>query len=132
MSEGWGDRKIHWQITHEGKIRLGIAGVPGKHHQDCDTEVFFTPERFGRWTHLAVVFDQQAKEVRHYANGMLLAKIALKDNAPLKPGIAELGNWNDRRSIGNGVAIRHLSGTMDEFALWDRVLGESEIAAMSR
>jgi hypothetical protein len=132
MSEGWGDRKIHWQITHEGKIRLGIAGLPGKHHQDCDTEVFFTPERFGRWTHLAVVFDQQAKEVRHYANGTLLAKIALKDNAPLKPGIAELGNWNDRRSIGNGVAIRHLSGTMDEFALWDRVLGESEIAAMSR
>ena len=80
--------------------------------------------------HLAVVFDPQSKEVRHYANGSLLAKIALKDAAPLKPGIAELGNWNDRRSTG--VAIRHLSGTMDEFALWDRVLSEAEIKAMGR
>lgn len=132
MSEGWGDRKIHWQITREGKIRLGIAGAAGKGHQDCDTEVFFTPERFGRWMHLTVVFDPQTKEVRHYANGSLLDKIALKDAAPLKPGVAELGNWNDRRSIGNGIAIRHLSGTMDEFALWDRVLGEAEIQAMAR
>jgi len=130
MSEGWSDRKIHWQIVRDGKIRLGIAGGPGQHNQDCDTEVFFTPERFGRWTHLAVVFDPQAKEVRHYANGSLINKIALKDTSPLKPGIAELGNWNDRRTTG--VAIRHLSGTMDEFALWDRVLGEEEIKAMAR
>lgn len=130
MSEGWSDRKIHWQIVRDGKIRLGIAGAPGQHHQDCDTEVFFTPERFGRWMHLAVVFDPQAKEVRHYANGTLLAKIPLKDNSPLKPGIAELGNWNDRRTTG--VAIRHLSGTMDEFALWDRALSDREIAQIGR
>ena len=130
MSEGWGDRKIHWQIVRDGKIRLGMAGAIAQPHQDCDTEVFFTPERFGRWTHLAVVVDPQAKEVRHYANGTLLAKSPLKNLSPLKPGIAELGNWNDRRT--NGVAIRHLSGTMDEFALWDRVLTEAEIKAMAR
>lgn len=130
MSESWGERRIHWQIVRDGRIRLGIAGGAGQHHQDCDTEVFFTPERFGRWMHLAVVFDPQSKEVRHYANGSLLAKIALKDPSPLKPGIAELGNWNDRRSTG--VAIRHLSGTMDEFALWDRVLSEAEIKTMGR
>lgn len=130
MSEGWNDRKIHWQIVRDGKIRLGIAGVAGKHHQDCDTEVFFTPERFGRWTHLAMVFDPASKEVRHYANGSLLARIPLHDASPLKPGIAELGNWNDRRTTG--VAIRHLSGTMDEFALWDRALSDAEIAAMGR
>lgn len=80
----------------------------------------FTPERFGRWLHLAVVFDPAAKEVRHYANGGLLARLPLKDASPLKLGIAELGNWNDRRT--GSVAIRHLSGAMDEFALWDRAL----------
>ena len=130
MSESWGERRIHWQIVRDGRIRLGIAGGSGQHHQDCDTEVFFTPERFGRWMHLAVVFDPPAKEVRHYANGSLLATIALKDPSPLKPGIAELGNWNDRRTTG--VAIRHLSGTMDEFALWDRVVSEAEIKAMGQ
>ncbi len=129
MSESWGDRKVHWQITREGKIRLGVAGKANVHHVDYDTPVFFTPERFGRWMHLAVVFDTIAKEIRHYANGDLLARLPLKDASPLKLGIAELGNWNDRRHQG-GVAIRHLSGAMDEFALWDRALSDAEISAL--
>lgn len=130
MSEGWNERKIHWQINREGKIRLGVAGSMGKGHVDYDTPVYFTPERFGRWMHLAVVFDPTAKEVRHYANGTLLARLPLKDTSPLKLGIAELGNWNDRRTTN--VAIRHLSGAMDEFALWDRVLTDLEIKALAK
>lgn len=131
MSEGWGDRKVHWQITREGKIRLGVAGRQGKGHTDYDTPVFFTPERFGRWMHLAVVFDPGTGEVRHFANGSLLARLPLKDPSPLKIGIAELGNWNDQRKTG-GVAIRHLSGALDEFALWDRALGDAEIEKMAK
>ena len=130
MSEGWGDRKVHWQITRDGRIRLGVAGKGNEHHVDYDTPVYFTPERFGRWMHLAVVFDPVAKEIRHYANGDLQARLSLKDASPLKVGIAELGNWNDRRS--KGVAIRHLSGAMDEFALWDRALSDAEISALGR
>jgi hypothetical protein len=131
MSEGWGERRVHWQITREGAIRLGVAGPPHGRHHDYDTRVFFTPERLGRWMHLAVVFDPQAMEVRHYAEGVLLARLPMKDASPLRPGIAELGNWNDNRS-NTGVAIRHLSGAMDEFALWDRALSEAEIAALAR
>ncbi|WP_395740163.1 LamG-like jellyroll fold domain-containing protein [Prosthecobacter sp.] len=131
MSEGWGDRKTHWQITREGKVRLGVAGGSGAGHVDHDTPVFFTPERFGRWTHLAVVFDPATRQVRHYANGELLTRSDIRDPAPLKIGIAELGNWNDRRSSG-GVAIRLLSGAMDEFALWDRALSDAEIAALAK
>jgi hypothetical protein len=131
MSEGWGERKVHWQITRDGKVRLGIAGSAGAHHADHDTPVFFTPERFGRWTHLAVVFDPATQEVRHYANGELLTRSSLKATQALKIGIAELGNWNDGRKSG-GVAIRHLSGAMDEFALWNRALSDAEIAALAR
>lgn len=130
MSERWGDRKVHWQITREGKVRLGVAGSHGVGHADHDTDVFFTPERFGRWTHLAVVFDLATKEVRHYANGELLTHSRLKETAPLKIGIAELGNWNDHST--RAVAIRHLSGAMDEFSLWDRVLSDTEIAALAK
>lgn len=130
MSERWGERKVHWQITREGKVRLGVAGSRGVGHADHDTDVFFTPERFGRWTHLAVVFDPATKEVRHYANGELLAHSPLKEVAPLKIGIAELGNWSDRST--GAVAIRHLSGAMDEFSLWDRVLSHAEIAALAK
>ncbi|MFC5458004.1 LamG-like jellyroll fold domain-containing protein [Prosthecobacter fluviatilis] len=131
MSEGWGDRKTHWQIMRDGRVRLGIAGGGGAAHVDHDTPVLFTPERFGRWTHLAVVYDPATKEVRHYVNGELLTRSGLKDTTPLKIGIAELGNWNDRRSSG-GVAIRLLSGAMDEFAFWDRALSDEEIAGLAR
>lgn len=131
MSESWGDRKIHWQIVREGKVRLGVAGSRNQGHTDNDSPVLFTPERFGRWMHLAVVFDPVKKEVRHYADGSLTARNPLKDISPLKLGMAELGNWNDHRGNG-GVAIRHLSGAMDEFALWDRVLSDAEIAALAR
>ncbi|MCP5557400.1 MAG: FecR domain-containing protein [Verrucomicrobiaceae bacterium] len=129
MSESWGDRKVHWQITREGKVRLGVAGRGSVKHADYDTAVFFTPERLGRWTHLAVVFDPSTQEARHYANGELIARLPLKDASPLKLGVAELGNWSDRRNQG-GVAIRHLSGAMDEFALWDRALSSAEIAQL--
>ena len=131
MSEGWGDRKVHWQITREGVVRLGVAGSDGARHRDYDGPVFFKPERIGQWTHLAVVFDPDRKEVRHYADGDRLATLKLIDATPLKIGMAELGNWNDRRNSG-GVAIRHLSGAMDEFALWDRVLRDDEIAALAK
>ncbi len=130
MSEKWGDRKVHWQITRDGRVRLGIAGSNGARHADHDTPVLFTPEHFGRWTHLAVVFDPVAGEVRHYANGELLTRSTLKDTEALKIGMAELGNWNDRST--GGVAIRHLSGAMDEFALWDRALSDAEIAALAK
>lgn len=131
MSESWGDRRVHWQITHEGRVRLGVAGQAAERHVDYDTPVLFGPERFGRWTHLAVVFDPDAREVRHYADGELLARLPMGDASPLRLGIAELGNWNDQRRQG-GVAIRHLSGAMDEFALWQRPLAADEIRALAR
>lgn len=131
MSEGWGQRRVHWQITREGKVRLGVAGAASARHTDYDSPVLFTPERFGRWLPLAVVFDPEKNEVRHYANGGLAARLPIKDASPLSIGIAELGNWNDLHSP-SGVAIRHLSGTMDEFALWDRALSDTEIAALAQ
>ncbi|MCF7786813.1 MAG: LamG domain-containing protein [Prosthecobacter sp.] len=93
--------------------------------------MFFTPERFSQWTHLAIVLDPFTQEALHYANGVLLTPSRLKDITLLKIGIAELGNWNDRRNQGC-VAILHLSSAMDEFALWDRVLSDVEIASLTQ
>ena len=128
MCEGWGGGKVHWQITREGKVRLGIASRDNKPHTDYDTPALFTPERFGRWMHLTVVYDPAAKEVRHYANGELVAKLPVKSIFPLHLGMAELGNWNDGHA--DRVAIRHLSGAMDEFALYARALSVAEVEAL--
>lgn len=61
----------------------------------------------------------------------MLTRSRLKEVTLLKIGIAEPGIWNERRNQGGG-AIRHLSGAMDEFALWDRVLSDVEIASLTK
>lgn len=132
MSEGWGNRKIHWQITRNGCVRLGIAGSNEARHSDYDTPPIFPPERFGRWTHLAVVFDPATRQVRHYADGAQVASLPMQDASPLRPGVAEIGNWSDHRNLKGTVPIRHLSGAIDEFALWQRALNLEEIGQLYR
>ncbi len=131
MSDGWQNRKIHWQIFDDGRIRLGVAssGSQGDHY---DSPIYFTPERFGSWVHLAVVFDSAALEVRHFANGTLLATLPMRDSSPLNIGIAELGNSVKSTSASEIFNIRQLSGAIDEFALWDRALSDAEIAAFAQ
>jgi hypothetical protein len=130
MCEGWSNRNIHWQITREGKLRLGVAGIQGKGHHDYDTAALFTPERFGQWMHLATVFDPVAREVRHYINGTLQAREPVKNLFPLRLVTADLGNWNNG-TRSDRTAIRHFSGAMDEFAIYTRVLNNAEIAALA-
>ncbi len=131
MVEGYSNGGIHWQITREGKLRLGIAGRGGKPSRDHDTPALFTPERFGQWLHLATVIDPTAKEVRHYVNGDLAARVPRVDVFPVSLGVADLGNWNDG-GRSDRVAIRHFSGTMDEFMLFSRALTEAEISKLAR
>lgn len=131
MVEGFKDGALHWQITRDGRLRLGIAGRDGKRHADYDTAAVFQPERFGQWLHLATVYDPQRREVRHYLNGERLARLPVPEVFPLRLGLAELGNWNDT-TRPDRVAIRHFSGAMDEFLLHRRALGDAEIAALAR
>lgn len=126
MSDDWIHRRIHWQILDNGRIRFGAA-VFGHNGDHYDSPVYFTPERFGSWVHLAVVFDPAAKELRHYANGTLLSRLPLVDSSPLKIGLAELGNWNIANDHDGTFNIRYLKGAMDEFALWNRALSDDEI-----
>jgi len=130
MGEGWGNRNVHWQITRDGRLRLGVAGQLNAGHQDYDTPAIFTPERFGQWLHLATVFDPVAREVRHYVNGEQQSRAAIKTLFPLRLSLAELGNWNNG-TRGDRTAIRHFSGAMDEFALYRRALAPEEIARLA-
>jgi ferric-dicitrate binding protein FerR (iron transport regulator) len=130
MTEGYAHGAAHWQITHEGKLRLGIAGRDGKPSRDHDSPAIFTPERFGQWLHLATTIDPVAKEVRHYMNGNLIARVSRENNFPVQLTVAELGNWNDGARTDR-VAIRHFSGVMDEFLLFNRALNAAEIRRLA-
>jgi hypothetical protein len=45
--------------------------------------------------------------------------------------LAELGNWNNH-GHSDRVAIRHFSGVMDEFLLFNRVLTPEEIRKLAQ
>jgi len=130
MSEGWHDRRVHWQITEGGVLRLGVAGGSGDSHTDYDSPVVFHAERLGGWAHLAVTFDLAKMELVHYVDGVAVAVHTLRSQAPVRFGLAELGNWNDRPG-SERVAMRHLSGAIEEFAVWSRALTPEEISDMA-
>jgi hypothetical protein len=121
MTEGFERGAIHWQITKAGEIRLGVNGA-----HDFNSPVEIPPERFGQWMHLAVVCDRAGGRVAHYVDGQCVFSGPLKMPTPLRIQNAELGSWTpgfrqDRRPV------RNLAGSMDEFFLFARALGDSEV-----
>ncbi len=126
MVQGYENGGMHWQITRDGKLRLGLAGRSGAPNHDYDTPSIITPDRFGRWIHLVTVIDPSSHEVRHYLNGELAARLPRLHTFKVQMPLAELGNWNNGGRFGSS-AIRHFSGLMDEFMLSARVLSDREI-----
>lgn len=125
MSEGYSAGALHWQINQKGVVHIGIKGSDAQ-GRDYGTPLVFTPERFGRWTHLAVTVDSDARKVTHFVDGKPFKSEPMKSTAPLIIGRADLGNW----TVGSHSTIypvRNFSGRMDEFALFSRALNEDEI-----
>lgn len=131
MSQGWANAATHWQITHDGRIRFGVASDGSSRNADFDSPVVVTPERFGQWLHLALVYDAGTAEVRHYVDGERVSSRPVQHVHPLRPGIAELGNWNDPNRRDR-TPIRNLSGAMDEFAVYDRALDDDGVRSLAR
>jgi len=124
MSDAFDPGAVHWQVLSDGRVRLGVANRP--RHTDYDSPRVFTPNRLGQWIQLAVVYDAEARRVTHYADGVPLNREELKADVLLRPGRAELGNWNPA-TRSDPLPIRHFSGRMDEFAVFSRPLSDDEI-----
>ena len=99
--------------------------------QDYITPVLFTPERFGQWVHLAMVYDLDAREVRFYANGTRFSTHPIKEAVQLSPGLVELGNWTPTPEKRQ-QPVRNFNGCMDEFTLLSRALSDDEIRQLAR
>jgi hypothetical protein len=126
LADGWEPGGVHWQIGEQGSLILGVQTQPKGRGGHYDAPGAFPPERLGRWTHVAAVYDRDNRRVTHYVDGRPAMRSPLEFDIPLRIGDAELGNWNvaaHRRS----PARRHFSGCMDEFMLFARALGDPEI-----
>jgi len=131
MCDGFDAGKIHWQIRNDGVLDLGVQGP-----RINEVQIFASPavvgfNQFGQWMHLAAVVDGERRQVVHYVNGTAVSRHALKHPPPYRLGPAELGNWNAGEIPHKPpFLIRHFSGAMDEFALFNRALNDAEIRAL--
>jgi ferric-dicitrate binding protein FerR (iron transport regulator) len=132
MADGWPTGGPHWQIGVDGTVILGVKAPPeleagpmgrGAHYRAYNV---FTPERFGRWVHLAVTYDTAAGLVTHYVDGHPVVEYEMESEIPLRFGDAELGNWN-AATFRNKHPVRNFNGAMDEFMLFSRALTAAEV-----
>ena len=131
MADAFDAGGMHWQITKNGSVRLGIQGPQNRGHQDCNTPAIFGPERLGQWVHLAVVIDRVTHRVAHYVDGREVSAHTLKFDVPLGFGRAEIGNWNPA-TRRDSAPIRSLNGRMDELLVFRRALDVQEVRSLSQ
>ncbi len=133
LTDGFEPGEPHWQIDWLGRIVLGIRADPERLRpgwfRNYTSPRVFTPERFGRWTHVATVYDYDSAKVIHYVDGAEVGSEPLDHRRVLRIGDAELGNWGV--PVANDAwLIRNLCGRMDEFALFRTALGPDEVRAL--
>jgi hypothetical protein len=127
MCDGLEPETIHWLIRNDGVLSLTVKG-PGQKFQIVASPPVLTLDKFGMWTHLAVVLDGKTRRVVHYVNGSPVAHQMLRLGPPYRLGSAELGNWNAQSGPDPAPSIiRNLNGSLDEFELFSRALSDAEI-----
>lgn len=129
-TDGWSvsnrPGQVHWMITGDMTMRLALRGntLPADaddRHGYPDSRTSVLPEQ-GRWMHLAVVYDADARTVRFYLNGKFDKEGRQEIALPARFGPAQIGNWDSKD--------RKLSGRVDELLILGRAMSDSEIAAL--
>ncbi|WP_437185329.1 LamG-like jellyroll fold domain-containing protein [Planctomicrobium sp. SH668] len=127
-TDGWSNPQafgqIHWMVTEKRQMRLALFGndmadpkLRGTWEADSATSI---PDSPRRWTHLAVVYDSDQKQMRFYLDGKFDNVVLQEPAYPARLGPAQIGNWN--------IDDRKLSGRIDELLIWGRDLSEQEIS----
>ncbi len=131
LSNGWKDHvgQCHWQLTRSGRMDLGVNLGPSAPYETIyRSSSLPEADDFGRWLHLAVVYDTAAKQVAFYADGRLVTvKSTADDTAPVL-GPCEIGNWDAWTS--HPFAVRNFRGRIDELMIFRRALTAAEVKTM--
>jgi ferric-dicitrate binding protein FerR (iron transport regulator) len=120
--------QTHWQIQRNGSLELGVrmeGRIAAWDH--LISAPVITREDYGKWIHVAAVYDGNSGRMILYLNGQAVASKVIKTR-PLTLGTLELGNWTPTsRKAGANYRIRDFHGRMDEFALLSRPMSGEEI-----
>ena len=122
-TNGWSEGGFHWQINRVGA--LSSSGIYGGRHGAIDHKGRVP---LGKWVHLAIVWDSQAGELRHFLNGDVLCvrggqhsnfRVSLEDAC-----IGRLDKWQPGDH-------REFRGRIDEMAVWRRALSGAELKRLA-
>lgn len=139
LTDGHDLGEPHWQILNDGRLFFSVKRFESgtKNHPDkriYHSPSIWKPELSGQWIMLATVHDLGRNEVVHYLNGEVLSRETIPDEyrvETVRIGAASIGNWSEPAYRKDPeFAVRNLNGSMDEFALFDAALSETEIAAI--
>lgn len=130
LTDGWEPGEVHWQISNDGKLILGVAQGANAYSNPV-----LSPSDLGRWMHLAVTIESASTGGRivHYLDGRPVGEVRTeKPMPPLRVGDAEIGNWTPASHGSNPTPIRSLNGRIDDFFILARALSADEIASIHR
>jgi hypothetical protein len=130
MSDANEQRRLHWELTKDGRMCcdfLGKGGEEGLSRHNLSAPLF-DRNRLGRWTHLAVVYEQATANMTFYCDGQLVStvKVGGENQRGVRIDAASIGCWM-RRGGPQPRGIRSLHGRMDELAVFGRSLTPDNI-----
>jgi hypothetical protein len=109
-------------------MRLGDAGILGNQLQIATAFGNFTDAKLqidpNKWSHLAMTYDENTRELKVYINGHLMASATKSWNVDI------VGNGSDRNfMVGKSYDdTRYLTGCISEVRVWDVIRTADEIA----
>src|SRR6266487_4289662 len=112
---------LWYRPENGGKWVFGMAnadaGLPG-----VDMAVSTAPAQLNTWTQLTGVFDATSRQLRLYVNGVLSGTAARTVAGWNAAGPLRIG-----RTLWFGGATDYWPGSIDEVAIYDRVLSDAEV-----
>ncbi|RPK81244.1 LamG domain-containing protein [Streptomyces sp. ADI98-10] len=117
---------LMWYETSYNSWVFGVKEKDEDNGQAYFGVVGRAPAVTGAWTHLAGSYDPATKELKFYVNGVF------QGTRVTPGGWSSSGAFNVGRYLWNGQRNWNFNGSIDEVAVWQRRLEDSEIADEAR
>jgi len=140
MGDGYENGEPHWQIRDDGKLMLSVMVDDQRqlphHPKSRFHHVYYSPpiwdlSKSGQWMHLVSVYDPMNQRSAHHVNGQKISEEAIQPKFhvdTLRIGNGEIGNWGQPFRETPWFAIRNLNGRIDELAILNAALSQTEIS----
>lgn len=119
-SNEWEPGDLHWQISRVGLPWFGLNDASVMRQFEGG---LVAP---GQWTHIVMVLSGKEDRAEVYVNGVLVNRGSVPESIRVMPGRCRLGNWL-RDPEWAHAPVRAFRGRIDELAVWNRPLSETEI-----